>query len=518
MSIHPKTACVPQPGEIVAGKYAVDRLMTPGGMGIVAEARHLELGTRVAIKFLLDDGHQNPELVQRFIREARATSELTGQHVVRVHDVGRLESGAPYMVMEYLSGIDLKEELGRRGPMPWAEAVDFVLQACEGLAEAHARGIVHRDIKPSNLFLTRHPDGSPLIKVLDFGISKVEGAEFDHSLTATTEVIGSPQYMSPEQVRAARMVDARTDIWSLGVLLYELVSDEAPFSAETLSAISAMIVADPPVPLSTYCRDLPSGFEAVVMRCLEKDRDRRFHSVAELAAALGPYASSRGKLSAERAMRISRDSLTGLLDLTLKSRLLPAGPFAAPGEGRRRAPMASDADASGEATTVASSDGVAAKSDDSKVSTLAATEGAARKPTAHARAWWVLLALLGPLCLALVYFVNQRVLPSTQSTGAAYPPPATSVAPAQSSRVSKNPAAVDSLTVLPVAVPSRQEPSKTEAPPSTPAARKNVIRASKPPTKTTAAKKPAPIVPPAASATPATTQRPAIVDPLGDRK
>jgi serine/threonine-protein kinase len=514
MISHTRTASVPQPGDIVAGKYAIDRLMSPGGMGVVAEARHLELGTRVAIKFLLDEGHENQEIVQRFIREARATSELSGEHVVRVHDVGRLDTGAPYMVMEYLAGHDLKEELRQRGPLPCTEAVDFLLQGCEALAEAHARGIVHRDIKPSNLFLTRRPDGSSLIKVLDFGISKIESGESDHSLTATAEVIGSPQYMSPEQVRSARLVDSRTDIWSLGVLLYELVSDQAPFSAATLSAISAMIVADPPVPLSKYRRDLPRDLEAIVMRCLEKDRDKRFQSVAELARALGPLASAGGRLSAERATRISRDSLTGVREQTLRSEVLPSdATLAAPDERRQRQGLASGADASGEATTVASSGGVAAKSDDSKISTLSATEGAARKPSAHGKAWWIGMSAVGVALLAIAYFIQRSLAPSTDAARAADPPAETELFPPANSSTPADLEPVErTVTVEPVSAPNSDEPARV-ADAGTRTATRRLNAASKP-----LASPPEDVATPESAGSPPGPPAPTTVDPLGDRK
>src|SRR4051812_480796 len=210
-------------GQILGGKYRVDRVLGAGGMGMVVAATHLQLDERIAIKFLLPEALRNPEAVARFGREAKAAVKIRGEHVARVIDVGSFENGAPYMVMEHLDGRDLSSFIHERGAMPMSDAVDAVLQACEALAEAHALGIVHRDLKPANLFLTRRPDGTPSIKVLDFGISKLTAPGADHSMTKTSAVMGSPLYMSPEQMTASRGVDARTDIWALGVVLYELL-------------------------------------------------------------------------------------------------------------------------------------------------------------------------------------------------------------------------------------------------------------------------------------------------------
>jgi serine/threonine-protein kinase len=219
-----------------------------------------------------------------------------------VIDVGTLETGAPYMVMEYLEGSDLSDLVARRGPLPWHEVVEFVLQACEAIAEAHVAGVVHRDLKPANLFLIRRPDGSPCIKVLDFGISKAADAASGSALTQTAAVMGSPKYMSPEQLKSARDVDARTDIWALGVILYELLSGEGAFKADTMPQLYVAIIQDPPQPLRRT--DVPPGLVQVILRCLEKDPARRFQSVAELAAALHEFAPVHARRSVERISRI----------------------------------------------------------------------------------------------------------------------------------------------------------------------------------------------------------------------
>jgi len=301
---------LPRIGELIAGKYTIDRILATGGMGVVVAAKHIRLDQRVAIKFLLPEMLDREELVARFLREAQATVGLHGEHAVRVYDVGTLETGSPYLVMELLRGNDLDEELEVRGPLDVEEAVDYTLQACEAIAEAHRVGIVHRDIKPSNLFLARRPDGSRIVKVVDFGISKLLADEaqrgLNSKLTTTTAMLGSPQYMSPEQVRSARDVDGRTDIWSLGCVLYEMLANVPPFSAETVSAVSAMIVADKPPSLRTLRGDAPPELCKVVLRCLEKNRERRYRTVAALAEALAPFASPRSQSSAERVLRISQ--------------------------------------------------------------------------------------------------------------------------------------------------------------------------------------------------------------------
>ena len=301
-------AGLPQPGDIIAGKYQVETVLGAGGMGIVVSARHLDLGQRVALKLLRSVFAGNSDAVARFQREARALAGIRSEHVVRVHDVARLESGAPYLVMEHLTGKDLDQLLRARGPLPIAEAVDYVLQACEAIAEAHAAGIVHRDLKPANLFLTTRADGSSLVKVLDFGISKLTGLNDvgvpEGSLTSTSEIMGSPWYMSPEQLRSFKNVDARTDVWALGVILHRLITGRQPFDAESLSACITKIVADPPVSLRLQRPDAPPELESLILRCLEKDINRRIQNIAELARGLLPFAPPRSALSVERIIGV----------------------------------------------------------------------------------------------------------------------------------------------------------------------------------------------------------------------
>ena len=281
-------------GDVIAQKYRVEGIVGRGGMGVVVSARHIQLGQTVAIKLLTlpPDEDRRDEAIARFLNEAQAAAKLRGDHVVRIYDVGQLESGLPFMVMELLSGADLGSVLDERGALPEAEAVDYVLQACAGVAEAHQMGIVHRDLKPSNLFVTRRSDGLPLLKVLDFGISKQlsdpGSGDAMPTFTNTRTLMGSPNYMSPEQVRDARRVDARADIWALGIILQELITDAPVFRGESFPGVCAAIVADPPMPVRTMRPDVSEKLEAIIGRCLEKDVQRRYQSVTELAGELSP--------------------------------------------------------------------------------------------------------------------------------------------------------------------------------------------------------------------------------------
>jgi eukaryotic-like serine/threonine-protein kinase len=286
-------------GDVLAGKYRVEHLLGEGGMGVVVCARHMQLDSLVALKFMLPEAAEDKESVGRFLREARAVARLRGDHVARVTDVGTLDTGAPYLVMEYLDGKDLAASLATDGLPSVPQAAEFIVQACEALEEAHTRGIIHRDIKPSNLFLTKKPNGQPSIKVLDFGISKLSpnggssAAGANMNATSTKAVFGSPLYMAPEQMRSAAKVDARADVWSLGATLYELLAGRVPFVAESLMELCLKVAQEPPDSLREIRPDVPRELEAIVVRCLAKDPAARFASAADLALALTPYAVKR---------------------------------------------------------------------------------------------------------------------------------------------------------------------------------------------------------------------------------
>ncbi|WP_441290232.1 serine/threonine-protein kinase [Sorangium sp. KYC3313] len=307
-------------GTLIAGKYRVDRLLDKGAMGAVVAATHVDLDELRAIKVLLPATAADPEMCGRFLQEARIASRLRSEHAVKVHDVGRLENGLPYMVMEFLDGRDLRVVRKQRGPLPAEEATLYVIQACDALAEAHALGLVHRDVKPANLFLTHTREGTPCIKVLDFGVSKVSQAALlgiAEMRTSTGQMLGTPHYMPPEQMRGQRDVDARADIWAVGSLLYVLLTGRYPMHARSVQTVSLVLGGKfvPELP-SKVCRGLSPDIDPIIMRCLERDRDRRWPDLAELTLALRPFAPPAAQPLVDRIQRILRggvrDSLSGV--------------------------------------------------------------------------------------------------------------------------------------------------------------------------------------------------------------
>ena len=315
----------PKEGDSLLGKYILEKPLGQGGMGIVYAARHELLGQRVAVKFLLPEIASSGDAVARFLNEARAASRIESDHVARVLDVGLVHGALPYMVLEFLEGDDLAIVLRKRGPLPIADVADYVLEAIDALAYAHALGIVHRDLKPANLFLVQRQDGSSRVKVLDFGISKMMGAEGlggSGNITKTNAMLGSPLYMSPEQLRDSKSVDHRCDIWALGVIAYELLTSHPPFMAENAVALFAAIQETEPLSPRARRPDgaIPPELERAVLQCLRRNPNERFASVTELGAALVPFGTDAGTRAFRNASRV--------LPLRV-SASLPTGPHAA---------------------------------------------------------------------------------------------------------------------------------------------------------------------------------------------
>jgi serine/threonine-protein kinase len=420
-------------GTVLRGKYRVERVLGTGGMGRVVAARQLQLDRQVAIKVLLPELLEHAEMIERFLREARSASKLESPHVARVIDVDTLDDGAPYMVMEYLEGVDLSSVRKSGRPLAIATAVDYVLQAAAGLGEAHSLGIVHRDVKPANLFLAKQRDGGVRVKVLDFGISKVsDPTGTEPSVTKTLSVMGSAQYMSPEQMRSARDVDARTDIWSLGVVLYELCTARVPYPGKTITEVCARVFTEAPPPPRSFRPDMPPALEAAILRCLARDREQRFASAAELSAAIAPFARDDVPASVPT---VAGPYFAGSAD---RAPLAPAAADVADpqGDSNRTLPfhprLAGLAAASGATTAVVSTDAVA------------------RPARSHVPLGLGLVALAAVGLAASAYVLHR---------GATAPPPAaaSSAAPA--------PVATEAAsTAAPVPAPSA-EPAPTAAPP-----------------------------------------------------
>jgi serine/threonine protein kinase len=290
-----------QPGEVLDDKYAVERMVGEGGTGYVVAAQHLILRRRVALKFLRPELAAHPELGRRFLREAQAAAQMRGDHVARVMDADTLRTGEPYLVMEFLEGQDIAAVLRRCGHLSVSDATAYLIQACEAVGEAHALKVVHRDLKPGNLFLTQGPDGKPWVKVLDFGLSKVLTHDgILQGLTDSNHVVGSPHFMSPEQIRTPRDVDERTDIWSLGATLFAMLTGHVPFDGRSMIEVCGALLCGPAPRVRLLRAEVPAELEAVVLRCLRVEPADRYESVAALSRALAPFAGEISHAGPER--------------------------------------------------------------------------------------------------------------------------------------------------------------------------------------------------------------------------
>ncbi|XXX82528.1 serine/threonine-protein kinase [Sorangium sp. So ce134] len=482
-------------GDVLLGKYTVERVLGRGGMGIVVAARHRELGELFAIKLLLPRALADAQATELFLREARAAVQLKGDHIVRVHDVGRLETGAPYMVMEHLVGSDLQQIVVERGPLPVGEAVDYVLQVCNALAEAHAQGLVHRDLKPANLFLTRRPNGEPFVKVLDFGISrriKPDAAD----LTNTLVLLGSPFYMAPEQMVRAKRVDTRSDVWSMGVVLHHLVTGMMPFPAETLTEVVARVLQEEPLLPSQQRPGLPEELDTVVALCLQKRPEHRFQAIEELAAALRVLTATGGPdLAAPAAVR----SFPGAASALVETQAAPDPPPARPSQPTAETPAPS----SGRELAQTLADPI---------------ERAAPAARPSGRVWrrlrtlprWAsaAAAALAALVLGIGWLPWSRQQPSAPAASAIAAPqeiPAPVASPAGVEAPS--PAAADDATASAVDRPPAPPPPPSASAPSAPGA--PASSSSPPPPPSSAPAPPAPGAPASASSPPAPRTAPA---------
>ena len=298
-----------QVGDIVGGKYRVERVVGRRGSGVIVEARHLELGQMVTIRHPPREVRARPRTVARFLRDSRSACQIQSEHAARILDVGRLDSGVPYLVMEGLDGWDLQEVLRVRGPLPVEDAVDYIVQASEAIAEAHGLGLMHGSICLSNLILTRRIDGSALVKVLDFGVPDVLQAvpflEIASVDADSNSLMSALRFLSPEQIRCVDDVDLRADVWGLGAVLHELLIGAPAFFGTSPGGLLAAIAADPPQATGAVLRGVPPEVVAILLRSLAKDRNARFQSVAELVQALRPYAPAESIRTVERVSRMS---------------------------------------------------------------------------------------------------------------------------------------------------------------------------------------------------------------------
>jgi eukaryotic-like serine/threonine-protein kinase len=462
------------PGTVISGKYRVDSILGRGAMGVVVAATHLELREAIALKFLYAKTDGTEDFKSRFRREAQVSAKLRNEHITRVLDIGNWREGAMYMVMEYLAGDDLRKMIRSQGPFPIGAAVEYIVQVCEGVAEAHAHGIVHRDLKPSNLLVTKRADGSDLVKILDFGISKWTGmGEEEGELTQTGVVLGSPKYMSPEQLFGAGSVDSRTDIWSIGAILYELIAGRPPYDQPSLARICADLAGNkPPPPLRDLRTEVTPELEAVVLHCLERTVELRIQSVADLA---GDLLAAVGSPYAEQVRA------------RIRSTLDPSGTSAVHSSLRQ------PGGATGNYTSLAFADASASYpkvSGQTEAPGVAATLLSSQEGGRKRRHGMIAVALLAIAGVGGWLFLNhQRAAPPDEASMAAppaapppmpvtaVPVPAVAAAPAATAAVSPEPTAQASN---PVGSKTPAEPVRHVAQPSRPAAPRTAPRTNTP--------------------------------------
>lgn len=500
-------------GSVVDGKYRVDQVLGRGAMGVVVAATHLQLGERVALKFLRyrAKGGVNDDFQSRFRREARVSARLKNEHITRVIDVGVWREHVPYMVMDYLEGTDLREVMKAAGAMPIGTAIDYIIQVCEGIAEAHANGVVHRDMKPSNLFVTKRPDGSDLIKILDFGISKWSAGEAAvDELTQTGVVLGSPKYMAPEQLFGSSEVDARADVWSIGAILYEMLCGRPPFDLPSFTKICAELATDhPPPSLVARRSEITPALEAAVMKCFARAPMLRTQSVAELAgdvldAIQAPFADTvRARIAQTLDPKAPRDGMAGSGARGMHSGSYSAM-FAASSvsqSGSMRSPLAPES--TGPSPTSISG---------------------ALAP--QKRSWVPWVAGGAVLVLGGILFAAFSGKGEAQQTAVPAPVPipvVVTVPPAVTTVSAAPPATASATSTATATAAGTPTDSATSTVTSTPATPPRVVRGWRPPPRTspntttpatTAAPTPAPTTPPVATAPPTTPK----ADPLGDRQ
>ncbi|MBX3234354.1 MAG: serine/threonine protein kinase [Labilithrix sp.] len=489
----PNLAGIPKVGEeILGGKYVIERLMGVGGMGVVCAAMHKQLKQRVAIKFL-SATMRSPELVDRFVREGQAAVRIKSEHIAPVLDVGVLDNGTPYLLMEHLSGADLSDYLIEHKRLSVTDAVDFVLQALDALAVAHSAGVVHRDLKPSNLFVTQRSDGSPLIKVLDFGISKVTDAGPNPSSTLTRPgmMLGSPRYMSPEQLRNASGVDHRADIWAMGIVMHELMAGAPPYDADTFTALCAAIVSEEPALLRSAVPDAPAELEAIILKCLAKKTEERWQDVGELAQAIAPFASDDARPFANRITKIlgkvSQKTPPGAYQST---KLSPGTPK--PNE--RTLPLAAPTSSPSSSPLATTDPRTSTPPTDPQVSALAVSTAKAAAPS-HGRT--IAIGAAAVLVLAAVGFIATRK-PSEPVTGGATTTTTTT---------EPEPEPPPTATTAAVAAPTAPEPAVSAEP--APAISSAPAAAAAPAPLVVGTPRPRPSQKPAASTTPSAAPTPA---------